>query len=807
MKKLHAALALAGLVAGQVHANTCSIRQAGATDQTVYVTFLDATTGVPTAGLAFNTSGIDLEYVRTAASAVDITEATQTTNGAHADGGFVSVGHGRYRLDLPDAAVAAGVPEVVVQGVITGYIMAPCTVSLNASVAQTGDSFARLGAPAGASVSADVAAVKSDSAAILVDTGTTLDDLVDDLESRLGTPSNFGGGATVAANLADIEAQTDDIGAAGAGLTVLATQASVNTIDDFLDTEMAAVVTATSAASIRTALGLASANLDTQLGAIDDFVDTEVAAILDDTGTTGVVVAEATSNCREVLGCDTQGTLNGTHSATTADLGTNAPANDITGMTLVVPTHNFSRVITSYNTGTGVATFDTTAVTLANSNQYYLYATAPSSGGGGGLDAAGVRAAIGLASANLDTQLGAIDDAVDTEVAAIKTKTDFLPSATAGASGGVFIAGTNAATTITTALTTTFTGNLTGSVGSVATNGITAASIATDAIGAAEIASDAGTELGTANWATTTRVLTAGTNIALAKGTGVTGFNDLSAAQVNTEVDTALTDIFLDRLLANDYDPASKPGTATALLNEIIESDAGVSRFTTNALENGPAGGGGGSSDWSAGEREQIRHRLGIDGTATAPSATPSLASAAALQVVDDFVDDLETRLGTPSNLGSGATVAGNLIDIESQTDDIGVAGAGLTAADDAVMTRLGSPAGASVVADIATRASQSSVDDLPTNAELATSQAAADDATLAAIAALPTAIGDLVIEPEGPWTLKCVLAVIFAERAGVLSTTGGASTYRDPSGTEIRLTGTVASAGNRGSIAVTCPD
>jgi hypothetical protein len=40
---------------------------------------------------------------------------------------------------------------------------------------QTGDAFARLGAPAGASVSADVAAVKVDTAAILVDTGTTLD--------------------------------------------------------------------------------------------------------------------------------------------------------------------------------------------------------------------------------------------------------------------------------------------------------------------------------------------------------------------------------------------------------------------------------------------------------------------------------------------------------------------------------------------------------------------------------------------------------------------------------------------------------
>lgn len=119
------------------------------------------------------------------------------------------------------------------------------------------------------------------------------------------------------------------------------------------------------------------------------------------------------------------------------------------------------------------------------------------------LDAAGVRSAIGLASANLDTQLTAIDDYIDTEVAAIKaktdnlpadpadasdiaaafstvnstlatvasyidtevaaikTKTDFLPSATAGAAGGLFIAGSNAATTVN------FTGNLSGSVGSV----------------------------------------------------------------------------------------------------------------------------------------------------------------------------------------------------------------------------------------------------------------------------------------------------------------------------------------------------
>jgi hypothetical protein len=48
--------------------------------------------------------------------------------------------------------------------------------------------------------------------------------------------------------------------------------------------------------------------------------------------------------------------------------------------------------------------------------------------------AADVRSAVGLASANLDTQLSAIDDYIDTEVSAIKAKTDNLPSDPADAS-------------------------------------------------------------------------------------------------------------------------------------------------------------------------------------------------------------------------------------------------------------------------------------------------------------------------------------------------------------------------------------
>jgi hypothetical protein len=62
--------------------------------------------------------------------------------------------------------------------------------------AQTGDTYARLGAPAGASVSADVAAVKAQTAAIETDT--------QDIQTKLGAPA----GASVSADVAAVKAQT-----------------------------------------------------------------------------------------------------------------------------------------------------------------------------------------------------------------------------------------------------------------------------------------------------------------------------------------------------------------------------------------------------------------------------------------------------------------------------------------------------------------------------------------------------------------------------------------------------------------------
>jgi hypothetical protein len=80
----------------------------GATDKSVYVRGFTASTGLPYTAGAFDTASIAARYRRAGANAeVTITPVTQTVSGAHTDGGFVHVSGGVYRLDIPDAAIAA----------------------------------------------------------------------------------------------------------------------------------------------------------------------------------------------------------------------------------------------------------------------------------------------------------------------------------------------------------------------------------------------------------------------------------------------------------------------------------------------------------------------------------------------------------------------------------------------------------------------------------------------------------------------------------------------------------------------------
>ena len=112
--------------------------------------------------------------------------------------------------------------------------------------------------------------------------------------------------------------------------------------------------------------------------------------------------------------------------------------------------------------------------------------------------------------------------------------------------------------------------------------------------------------------------------------------------------------------------------------------------------------------------------------------------------------------------------------------------------------------------ATISSRSSQTSVDDLPTNAELATALGTADDAVLTAIAALsiPTAnanadaLLDRAAGVETNRTLRQALRIMLAATAGKasgLETT--TAVYRDTNDTKDRITATVDADGNRSAV------
>jgi hypothetical protein len=166
--------------------------------------------------------------------------------------------------------------------------------TLDGHTAQTGDAFARLGAPAGASVSADVAAVKTETAAILVDTGTTLDGKIDGIK-------------TVTDNLPDSGA-----------LTSLATAAALATVDNNVDailvdtgTDIPASISTLQTsvndlptnAELATALASADDAVLTAIGNLNDLSAAEVNAEVDTAlaDYDGPTRAEATADKDEIL--------------------------------------------------------------------------------------------------------------------------------------------------------------------------------------------------------------------------------------------------------------------------------------------------------------------------------------------------------------------------------------------------------------------------------------------------------------------------------------------------------------------------
>jgi len=282
--------------------------QRGSADQSVVLRIIDESTGIPETGVLWNTAGIDLWYRREVATKTSIVEATLATlDAAHADGGFLAIGDGYYRLDLPDAAVAsaAGVNGVMVGGAVTGMIVIGCYVELTA---YNPYDTVRAGLTALPNAAADAAGGLPISDAGGLDLDAKLANTNEVTAARMGALTDWINGGRLDLILDIIAADTTtDIPALIAALdalidTVKADTAAIltdtgTTLETDLDAIIAAVITNASGADIAAdiiALKAETAAIlaDTNELQVDDYptaiaaVKADTAAILIDTGTT-----------------------------------------------------------------------------------------------------------------------------------------------------------------------------------------------------------------------------------------------------------------------------------------------------------------------------------------------------------------------------------------------------------------------------------------------------------------------------------------------------------------------------------------
>ncbi len=361
----------------------------GATDQSCLVRVIDSTDGTPETGVAYNTAGVDLKYWRVGANTVtDITEVTQTANGAHTDGGFVHLNNGYCRLDLPDAAVASGADAVVVFGTFTGMIVIGAYIPLVAYGPQDG---VRLGLTALPNAAAQASGG-------LFTRGTGAGQINQDANGRIDV------------NIAAIS--TDGTAA--------------DNLEAYCDGTTAQPVNATQISGDSTAADNLEAAFDDTAGPVP-FLGIVDQGTAQSASGTGVVLRAAAAFADDVLIGNVIGVYGSTQGYWQFRLIT---GNALSGDSVTVDTWTVtpSGTITYKIFGSAPASVtapsavnivaiggdSVTAAAADNFNTFFDNGSTVSSvtvaaiTSGGGLDAAGVRSALGMASANMDTQLSGI---------------------------------------------------------------------------------------------------------------------------------------------------------------------------------------------------------------------------------------------------------------------------------------------------------------------------------------------------------------------------------------------------------------
>lgn len=90
---------------------------ANSIQQSVIIRALTASTGLPNSTLTFDTSGLEIWYLREGELRVVVTLVDlATVDAPYASGGFIAVADGYYRFDVPDAALIDGVSDLQIGG-------------------------------------------------------------------------------------------------------------------------------------------------------------------------------------------------------------------------------------------------------------------------------------------------------------------------------------------------------------------------------------------------------------------------------------------------------------------------------------------------------------------------------------------------------------------------------------------------------------------------------------------------------------------------------------------------------------------
>lgn len=478
----------------------------GATSNSRLIELVDSTTGLPKTGIVY--TDVTGSYVRTRSARVAITMATlASASAAFSSGGFILIDDtnqpGVYRVDIPDAAFVTGVDEVVVTIKATGCR----TVSRSFDLVNINNQIAYV-----PNAAADAAGGLPISDAGGLDLDSKLANTNEVTTARMGALTDWIDGGRLDLILDIIAADTTtDI------------PALIATLQGFVDTEVAAIKAKTDnlpadpadASDIASAFSTVNTKLDTIDGIVDsilvdtnelqsdwvnggrldlildarasqssvDTIDGIVDSILIDTTEIGAAGAGLTAIPWNAS-WDTEVQSECADALTAYDPPTRAELTTDTNSVLTavgdVPTNSeLTTALASADDAvlSAVATVDTVVDAIKVITDQFVFTIAGqvdsnALSGGGGLDAAGVRAAVGLASANLDTQLSTIDTVVD----AILVDTGTTLQAELD---GIQADTEDIQSRIPAAL---ISGRIDASVGAAAANTITASAFATDAV-------------------------------------------------------------------------------------------------------------------------------------------------------------------------------------------------------------------------------------------------------------------------------------------------------------------------------------